>query len=71
MQNHWLNNAKIKQLLDEIDKVAMDTWATDGTLGDFFSSLNDEQTDLLFAMRIKNFSSDVDQMNCSFDLDTI
>jgi len=71
MQNHWLNNAKIKQLLSDIDKIAMDTWASDGTLGDFFASLNDEETDLLFAMRIKNFSSDIDEMVCSFDLETV
>ena len=70
MQNHWLNNAKVKQLLDEVDKVAMDTWAIDGTLGEFFASLTDEQTDMLFAMRIKNFSSDIDQMTCSFELET-
>lgn len=70
MQNHWLNSAKVKQLFKEIDELAMDTWGVDGTLGDFFSMLNDEQSDLLFSMKIKSFDSDLNSMTCNFDLDS-
>jgi hypothetical protein len=68
MQNHWLSNARGKQLLKEIDEIAMDTWGDDGTLGDFFASLSDEQTDLLFEMKIKDFVCDPIDQSCAFEL---
>jgi hypothetical protein len=68
MQNHWLNAVRSKQLFKEIDEVALDVWGSDGTLGDFFAMLNDEQTDLLFAMKVKNASFDQNALTCEVEL---
>jgi len=68
MQNIWLQNAQVKQLMQEIDMIAMDIWSQDGTLGDLFSALNDDHTDLLFSMKIKDFSSDPADNSCSIHL---
>ena len=68
MQNVWLQNAQVKQLMQEIDMIAMDIWSQDGTLGDLFSALNDDHTDLLFSMKIKDFSSDPTDNSCSIHL---
>lgn len=68
MQNVWLQSAAAKQLMKEIDEIAMDIWSQDGTLGDLFSALNDDHTDLLFAMKIKDFSGDPQNISCIIDL---
>ena len=68
MQNHWLSNARGKQLLKEIDEIAMDVLGDDGTLSDFFASLSDEQTDLLFEMKIKDFVCDPEDQSLGFEL---
>ncbi len=68
MQNHWLVTAQTKQLFKEIDEIAMDIWAQDGTLGDLFSALNDDHTDLLFSMKIKDFASDPNDFSCVIEL---
>ena len=70
MQNHWLQSAHAKQLLKEIDDIAMETWSQDGTLGDFFAALTDDHTDLLFSMKIKTFSSDPDNGSCEIELNS-
>jgi len=68
MQNPWLSSAKNRQLFKEIDEIAMDVWADDGTLSDFFASLTDEQTDFIFSMKIKDFAADPDDMKMGFEL---
>jgi hypothetical protein len=68
MQNHWLGTAQSRQLMKEIDDVALDIWSQDGTLGDLFSALNDDHTDLLFSMKIKDFASDPNDMSCGIEL---
>jgi hypothetical protein len=54
--------------MKEIDEIAMDIWSQDGTLGDLFSALNDDHTDLLFSMKIKDFASDPNDMSCGIEL---
>jgi len=68
MQNPWLANAEAKRMFKEIDEIAMDVWSRDGTMNDFFASLDDDQTDLLFSMKIKDFVSDPNDMTCAFEL---
>lgn len=68
MQNVWLQSAHTKQLMKEIDEIAMDVWSQDGTLGDLLSVLTDEHTDLLFSLKIKDFASDPDDLSCGFEL---
>jgi hypothetical protein len=68
MQNVWLQSAQAKKLMQEIDTIAMDIWSQDGTLGDLFSALNDDHTDLLFSMKIKEFSIDPTDNSCSITL---
>ena len=70
MQNVWLQSAQAKKLMQEIDAIAMDIWSQDGTLGDLFSALNDDHTDLLFSMKIKDFDSDPTDSSCSITLNT-
>lgn len=60
--NHWLSCAKKKQLFKEIDEIGLEVWSEDGTLGEFFSSLNLEQTDFFMNMLIRDFMSDPDDM---------
>ena len=69
MNNPWLQSAQTKQLMKEIDSIAMDIWSQDGTLGDLLSALNDDHTDLLFAMKLKDFESDPNDITCGFQLD--
>ena len=68
MNNPWLKSAANKKMFDEIDKIAMDVWGADGTLSDFFAALTDDQTDLIFSMKIKDFASDPMDMSCTFEL---
>ena len=68
MQNHWLGTAQSRQLMKEIDDVALDIWSQDGTLGDLFAALTDDHTDLLFAMKIKDFTSDQNNVTCGIEL---
>jgi hypothetical protein len=68
MQNPWLNVVKSKQMMREIDEIAMEVWGDDGNLSDFFAALTDEQTDFLFSMKIKDFACDLDDMTCGFEL---
>lgn len=67
MNNPWLKNAANKKMFEEIDHIAMDIWGSDGTLSDFFAALTDDQTDLIFAMKIKDFSSDMTDLSCIFE----
>lgn len=69
MNNHWLNSAKKKQIYKEIDDIAMDVWGDDGTFGDLIAALNDEQTDFLMNMLLKDFAGDPDDM--SFGIEVI
>ena len=68
MQNPWLISAQTRQMFQEIDALAMDTWGDDGTFGDFLASLSDEQTDLLFSLKLKDFASDPTDLSCGFEL---
>ena len=68
MHNPWLISASKKKMFEEIDRIALDTWGQDGTLSDFFAALTDEQTDFLFAMKIKDFASDPLDLSCGFEL---
>lgn len=68
MQNPWLISSASRQMFQEIDEVAMDVWSDDGTLGDLLASLTDDQTDLLFSLKIKNFASNPHDMSCEIEL---
>jgi hypothetical protein len=69
VKNHWLDAAKKKQVFKEIDELAMDVWGNDGTLADLFAVLNDEQTDFLMNMMLKDFGGDADEF--SFGIEVI
>lgn len=66
--NFWLNLKMKKDLHQQIDELAMDVWGSDGTLGDLFAMLNDEQTQFLFDMKLKNFESDDGDLSFVFDV---
>jgi len=66
--NHWLNCANKKKLYKEIDEIAMDVWGEDGTLADLLAALNDEQTDFLMGMLIRDFVGDADEMSFGMEL---
>lgn len=66
MNNHWLNSAKKKQVFKEIDQIANDVSGAGGTFGDFLAQLNDEQSDFLMNMLIKDFASDSDDFELGF-----
>jgi hypothetical protein len=68
MSNPWLASAQNKQMMKDIDQIAIDVWSQDGTLNDFFASLTDEQTDFLFSMKIKDFACDPTDLSCGFEL---
>jgi len=57
-----------KDLHKEIDSLAMDVWSDDGTLGDLFALLTDEQTQLLFDMKLKTFESDDGDLSFVFEV---
>lgn len=69
MKNHWLDATKKKTVFKEIDEIAMDVWSSDGTLGDLFAQLNDEQTDFLMNMMLKDIAGDADEF--SFGIEVI
>jgi hypothetical protein len=66
--NYWLNIKMKKDLHKQIDELAMDVWGSDGTLGDLFAMLNDEQTQFLFDMKLKNFESDDGDLSLVFEV---
>jgi hypothetical protein len=68
VSNHWLKCAKKKQLFKEIDEIGLEVWGEDGTLGDLFASLNDEQTDFLMNMLVRDFMADPDDMSFGVEL---
>lgn len=68
MNNPWLASAATKKMLEDIDRIALDVWSQDGTLSDLFAALNDDQTDLLFSMKIKEVFVDHTDMSCSVQL---
>ena len=68
IKNHWLDAAKKKQLFKEIDELAMDIWAVDGTFGDLIAQLTDEQTDFLMDMRWKDVAADHDDLTFGLEL---
>jgi hypothetical protein len=68
MNNHWLQSADKKRLYKEIDEIAMEVWGDDGTFADLLAALNDEQTDFLMNMLIKDFVGDPDDMSFGMEL---
>lgn len=68
MNNHWLQSADKKRLYKEIDEIAMEVWGDDGTFADLLADLNDEQTDFLMNMLIKDFVGDPDDMSFGLEL---
>jgi hypothetical protein len=68
MQNPWLVSAANRQMFQEIDEIAMDVWSDDGTLGDLLASLTDDQTDMLFSLKLKSFASNPNDMSCEIEL---
>lgn len=67
MNNHWLDNAKKKQLFSEIEELGLEIMDEDGTFGDFLNSLTDKQTDLLMQMRVRDFMAESDDLSFNFD----
>lgn len=68
MQNPWLVSAQNKRMLEDIDAIAMEVWGDDGTFGDFLAALTDDQTDLLFSLKIKDFAADPQDGTMGFEL---
>lgn len=66
--NFWLNLKMKKDLHKQVDELAMDVWGSDGTLGDLLALLNDEQTQFLLDMKLKNFESDDSDLSFVFDV---
>lgn len=66
--NFWLDLKMKKDLHEQVDEIAMDVWGSDGTLGDLFALLNDEQTQFLFDMKLKEFESESDDLSFSFEV---
>jgi hypothetical protein len=46
----------------------MEVWGEDGTLGDLFAVLNDEQTDYLMGMMISDLAADDDEFKFGLEL---
>lgn len=57
-----------KKNYEEIEELAMDVWAADGTLGDLFAVLTDEQAEFLYNMKITDFMADDDELAFGFDI---
>lgn len=57
-----------KDLHKQIEELALDIWAEDGTLGELLSVLDDEQIQFLYNMKLKNFESDDDDLSFVFDV---
>lgn len=66
--NFWLDLKMKKDLHEQVDEIAMDVWGSDGTLGDLLALLNDEQTQFLFDMKLKEFESEADDLSFSFEV---
>lgn len=47
-----------RDLHKQIEELALDVWAEDGTLGELLSVLDDAQIQFLYNMKLKNFESD-------------
>lgn len=56
--NFWLNKKMKRDLHKQIEELALDVWAEDGTLGELLSVLDDAQIQFLYNMKLKNFESD-------------
>lgn len=68
MNNHWLQLLKKKKMFKEIDEIAMEVWSEDGTLGDLFACLSDEQTDYLMSMMISDFVAEADEFKFGMEI---
>jgi hypothetical protein len=68
MQNYWLNILDKKRLFKEVDEKGLEVWNEDRTLGDLFASLNDEQTDFLMNMKVRDFFSDSNEIAYGIEL---
>lgn len=66
--NFWLGLKMKQDLHEQVDEIAMDVWGSDGTLGDLFALLNDEQTQFLFDMKLKEFESETDDLSFTFEV---
>jgi hypothetical protein len=66
--NFWLGLKMKQDLHEQVDEIAMDVWGSDGTLGDLFALLNDEQTQFLFDMKLKEFESETDDLSFAFEV---
>lgn len=65
--NFWLDLKMKKILHEQVDEIAMDVWGSDGTLGDLLALLNDDQTQFLFDMKLKEFEADQDNLSFNFE----
>ena len=68
MSNFWIKKRMSKKNYEEIEELAMDVWAADGTLGDLFAVLTDEQSEFLYNMKITDFMADDDELAFGFDV---
>lgn len=66
--NFWLGLKMKQDLHEQVDEIAMDVWGSDGTLGDLFALLNDEQTQFLADMKLKEFESETDDLSFIFEV---
>jgi hypothetical protein len=64
LKNPWLNSAKSRQLLEDLDEHIMNGWASDATLGELINSLPNELRDFFLNMK---FSSPL-ETDKGFDL---
>lgn len=68
MYNHWLNAVKKKAMFNAIENAFFDVWSNDGNLTDVFSKLTKEEADMLLKMPIRDFASDPDDLEMTFEL---
>jgi hypothetical protein len=70
MINHWLSKSKRKKILSDIDDIGMDVWGDDGTFGDFFNNLSQEQKDFLMSLSLSDFVCDINRDKVIFELES-
>ena len=68
MNIHWLNISKRKKMFHEIDKLGVSIWEQDGTLGDLFAVLNEEQANYLMGMKLTDFFSDEEELRFGIEI---
>ena len=68
LKNYWLDLLAKKRLYKEIDEIGLEVWAEDGNFGEFLELLNDEQSEFLMNMSIRDFFADSNDFSFGIEL---